>query len=795
MIKTMKLFTRLILTTACALLCSLALDAQPIRVKANATGANDGTSWANAYTSLSVALAAAPAGAEIWVAAGTYKPVPNAVLALSSFTIDKAVNLYGGFAGTENALNERNFTTNATILSGDQAGNDISGDFTTNRTDNVYHVISITVTGGGIPLLDGIQIKGGNTPLVTTGITLDNRGGGILALTTSHLRNCTFSDNSATAGGALGVVSTDASNTVIENCTFEKNNTNLQGSGLQMEQLQGAIIKQCKFKNSTGARGALHMRNCSAVTIDDCRFEGNTDISFGAGLYNWNSSFTALNSTFVNNTAVSGGGGAYNDQRQGGTFTSFQNCTFEQNTCTGSGTRGGALYHAGAITQLDNCLFKNNMSAGSGGAVNNATATAYNYNACNFEGNIGNFGGACTNYDNTSGTYNNCKFSGNTANAGGGCLSYGFSAQGTVNFCEFSNNTATTIGGGVYVQNDNTSVSINNSFFSSNNAISSGGAMYTRAGSNVNINESEFIGNTAPTGAAINTRQDTTSRPVINVNRSTFTLNFAETQGGAFNISNANVVLTNCLVGGNGVNNGPGGGFSNNASGGFPSTLRLVNCTVANNSATIGPGISNWQDSIANSNASLSTFNTVYENNGNNYEIEDGAPLVISEGGNHSSDLSFMGTLNGINDAQNTSPQFVDAGLDDYHLKATSPCVNTGVATGAPQYDLEGGLRDAAPDKGAYELGSVGTNSPYQDFEITLAPNPTVGPLTIQLPNEIKGAGQISLFDQSGKLVKTMQVNAQGQIIDFPMIDMPAGAYRIAIEVGKLKSTSHIVKL
>jgi hypothetical protein len=65
--------------------------------------------------------------------------------------------------------------------------------------------------------------------------------------------------------------------------------------------------------------------------------------------------------------------------------------------------------------------------------------------------------------------------------------------------------------------------------------------------------------------------------------------------------------------------------------------------------------------------------------------------------------VGWAGTNGNIND----DPLFVNAPGGDYHLTAGSPAINAGTTIGAPSYDLEGALRDAQPDIGAFEFGAV----------------------------------------------------------------------------------------
>ena len=90
-------------------------------VDAKATGAETGTSWADAFTDLQDALTViigAPGYAEeIWVAAGTYTPDPSGLVdpREASFQLINGVAIYGGFTGTETSREQRNWETHETI--------------------------------------------------------------------------------------------------------------------------------------------------------------------------------------------------------------------------------------------------------------------------------------------------------------------------------------------------------------------------------------------------------------------------------------------------------------------------------------------------------------------------------------------------------------------------------------------------------------------------------------------------------------------------------------------------------
>ncbi len=257
-----------------------------IYVKYDATGANNGTSWADAYTDLQKALdrveICGDCGDEIWVAAGTYKPTSDYGLNIGNrgkhFRLKNGVAVYGGFAGTETSRDERDRRTNITVLSGDLDGNN-SPD-----PNDAYHVFyhpqaqDPNLNLNSTAVLDGFTITGGNA----NGSSPHNCGGGMYNYASSPtITNCTFSGNSAYSAGG-GMCNYSSSPTVV-NCTFSQNST---------------------FGGEYGGHGGgmYNYGNDPNANVTNCTFAGNS-ATFGGGMYNYRSNSTLTNCILWGNTA------------------------------------------------------------------------------------------------------------------------------------------------------------------------------------------------------------------------------------------------------------------------------------------------------------------------------------------------------------------------------------------------------------------------------------------------------------------------------------------------------------
>jgi len=196
------------------LFCIIGLPATQARIvyvnPAALGGGNNGTSWANAYTDLSTAILNLANNDTVWIAAGTYVP-SNTGDREASFLFDQAKNLwiYGGFAGTETSLSQRNVAANPTILSGDRGA-------VGNNTDNCYNVVTIATPSTVTLRFHDLVIRDGNAD--DNNINIANRkyvGGGVVVISATEdpkaeFYFCEIAQNNAAFGGGVAVRRSDA---------------------------------------------------------------------------------------------------------------------------------------------------------------------------------------------------------------------------------------------------------------------------------------------------------------------------------------------------------------------------------------------------------------------------------------------------------------------------------------------------------------------------------------------------------------------------------------------------------
>ena len=307
-----------------------------IYVDCNASGRSTGTDWPNAFRFLQDGLAAATAGAMIFVAECTYYPDRDTAhpkgtgSRAASFELINEVQIYGGFSPAHgvDTFRERNWDKFKAVLSGNIGTTDSSD-------DNSYHVIRNPKGINSTAILDGFFIIRGNadgagshasgggmynenaSPLVRNCVfTLNNaldQGGGIYNLYSEAVfRNCTFDKNTVPSGRPGGGVYSFDSDTEFDNCTFSSNRA---GSGAALYNYRSSpILVACTFSNNESgyAGGAVYNYNSSSPEFYNCLFHHNS-ASLGGGLHNsWASSSLIVNCTFRYNAADSSGGAIYN---------------------------------------------------------------------------------------------------------------------------------------------------------------------------------------------------------------------------------------------------------------------------------------------------------------------------------------------------------------------------------------------------------------------------------------------------------------------------------------------------
>jgi len=210
----MKTLTTLII----AFIVAVTLHAQTIHVTTTGSGDGSGANWANAST-LEHAVSVATSGTAIWVEAGTYN-------LSATLVVPQGVRLYGGFAGAETYVEQRNFAENRTVF-------DANTHFAAVTLESLAVLSGVTVqngvaniptrmNGGGVLMRAGSRIE---SSYIINNVAA-NRGGGIFAEENAEIYNSVIAHNRAGISGFA--VSGDEvifrSNTVAENTMLDCRN-------------------------------------------------------------------------------------------------------------------------------------------------------------------------------------------------------------------------------------------------------------------------------------------------------------------------------------------------------------------------------------------------------------------------------------------------------------------------------------------------------------------------------------------------------------------------------------------
>jgi hypothetical protein len=321
--------------------CAEAAAQRIVYVNASATGANNGTSWADAYREVRVALTAAVPDDELWVAAGTYKPTAG-MDRTATFSLRSGVALYGGFAGSEANRDERDWATNETVLSGDIG---IQG----NRNDNTHHVVTATEVDS-TAILDGFTVTNGYSAGGAVGL-----GAGMLNTGASPVvSNCHFLANTGPGGGGMG--NRNESHPVVKYTVFTGNDAGT-GGGMLSRNASSPTLYGVEFNaNVSDSGGGFLAYDASNPICIDCTFVNNTAEEGGAVHSEFNSRPLFVRGVFTGNVATSAGGGAINAEI--GADVVCVDCLFSGNR----GVVGGAIVALESNPVFVNTLFEGNTA-------------------------------------------------------------------------------------------------------------------------------------------------------------------------------------------------------------------------------------------------------------------------------------------------------------------------------------------------------------------------------------------------------------------------------------------------
>ncbi|MFT4072344.1 MAG: right-handed parallel beta-helix repeat-containing protein [Dysgonamonadaceae bacterium] len=334
-------------------------------VKADAVGGANGTSWNDAYTNVAEAIAAAQADDEIWIAAGTYGLT-------TGITVDKALSLYGGFAGTETSIDDRakvaggeawefqnptvlKATAGMTILKTTGTGVTVTLDGITFDGDNISGTRGIDAQAVTLTNIVRCIVRNNNINAAGVGIYGKNK----ITVDASLVEDNVSTSTSGKWGGAIAVL---AANSSVKNSLIQNNSAKVNGGGIGIDNVGGIVISNCRIIGNTTTVNGGGIVGYKLSDVHNCWIEGNT-ASRGGGIYcrNYAGTDAVYNNIIVGNTATATGlnaGAGICGQETSDKYVKFYN-----NIVAGN-IGGSGLYSAGYSKIVNNLIYENKTADG-----------------------------------------------------------------------------------------------------------------------------------------------------------------------------------------------------------------------------------------------------------------------------------------------------------------------------------------------------------------------------------------------------------------------------------------------
>ena len=419
------------------------VSGQVIYVDAGAAGANDGSSWADAYDHLQDALVDANSAdkpVEIRVAQGVYRPDQGAGVIAgdreAAFHLINGVTIKGGYAGLSGIDPDvRQVEAYQTILSGDLAQNDTDlNDVDNSFDDRTRHDNSQQVVVGShtdrTAVIDGFNITAGHSVM---GFPYDAGGAGMLIESGSPtIVNCLFTGNTSIVISYLGggsLLSYNGSSPRLVDCTFRNNDTGLA----TMNNVDSSpVLVNCIFEHNES--GGLQHSGDGVAVLTGCTFSENSRAAVDS-----TGKVELTSCTFSGNLE-----GAVHQHGLGS--MTLTGCLFSRNC---SLLTGAVKLRSGGMT-LRGCKFVGNVAERGDGAGIMCLSGKLSVINCEFRANVGEYGGALSEHVTSHLVVENCVFVGNLAKEKGGAI-YTCGDHGTVRNCTFSGNWADGGGASLFV--------------------------------------------------------------------------------------------------------------------------------------------------------------------------------------------------------------------------------------------------------------------------------------------------------------------------------------------------------